>query len=285
MSWLVTKYRAFVQRYSHKDSRRKRGFENQDKRRWRDLLLWFLPLLTASVIAVIAVPDAVRFWVAIVSFLFLLFYLAILLERYIWRTGTQHRKLRAALVLAFVLVIAGGVKWHPRPPTPSPPRRPWLRFTDEERQKFISALASQTEPREHVRLGCPAANEEICVLVTPFVDAFKRGHFIVEDNRIDRLTLSQPSAGVVLFKYGHADAYNSQDPDQGVWVRQTPSMETIEEPFAEIGINLTQTADEKMPKDVIGVYFGIEPYEPIERKNLKQIRQDAEKELGITPSP
>jgi len=149
---------------------------------------------------------------------------------------------------------------------------------------FLVRLASETEPRERVRLGCPAANEEICVLVTPFVDAFKRGHFIVENNRVDRVTLGQAAAGVVLFKYGHADAYNPQDPDQGVWVRQTPSMETIEEAFAQIGINLKQSADEALPEDVIGVYFSIEPYEPVERTNLRELRKQAEEQFG-TPSP
>jgi hypothetical protein len=153
--------------------------------------------------------------------------------------------------------------------------------------KFVATLASQKEQRERVRLGCPAANEDICVLAAPFIDAFKRGHFFVEGDQIYRVTLGKPTGGVIISSYGHADAFDPQDPDQGKWVRQTPSLDTIEEAFAVIGINATGGADESLQNDVITVYFGIEPDERTDkqRESLRKQRRQAEEEFRRQQTP
>lgn len=207
---------------------------------------------------------------------------------YICRTTVQQRGLRIALGILCIFIISAAVWKRPQKQDLIPSARPWLRLTEDERQKFIAVLASQTEPRERVRLGCPAANEEICILVTPFIDAFKRGHFIVENDRIERVTLGKPTGGVVLFKYGHADAFNPQDPDQGVWVNISPSLATVENAFAEIGINAMTSADKSLPQDVIAVYFGIESMELRDRHNLRELRQQTEQQYGkpiLSPTP
>ncbi|MBA3239884.1 MAG: hypothetical protein H0T60_01495 [Acidobacteria bacterium] len=232
---------------------------------------------------VVSAHGILLVWTSVASAITLLGYTLFLLEWYVWREPSERRKARTIFLLAGVLIVVFGGVWQSRIEKPVPPHRTWLRFTDEERRRFIAALASQTEPRERVRIGCPAANEDICVLVTPFVDAFKRGHFVVENDRVERVTLGKPSAGVILFRYGHADAFDPQDPDQGVWSKITPSLETIEAAFAEIGINSQSSADQQLPEDAVGIYFGIEPHEPIEREDLKRLRQDAEKQLGPTP--
>jgi hypothetical protein len=258
----------------------KKDYKNQDKHRWRNLLAWFIPLFAASLIAVIATNGHVRFWTVVASSLGLLLYAWVLLERYIVRAVVPQKRLRVALGFSFILVVSAAVWNRPQNQSPTTTSRPWLRLTEDERQKFIAVLASQTETRERVRLGCPAANEEICILVTPFIDAFKRGHFIVENDIIERVTLGKPTGGVVLFKYGHADAFNPQDPDQGVWVKISPSLATVESAFAEVGINVTTSADESLPQDVIAIFFGIESKEPPDRENLKELRKQVEEQYG-----
>jgi len=170
------------------------------------------------------------------------------------------------------------------------PRRQWLHFTDAEMATFVSTLASQAKERQHVKLGCPAADENICVLAAPFLNAFKRGHFIVDNDQIFRVVLGKPESGIVISAYGHADKFDPQDPDQGKWVQQTPSLSTVEDAFAAIGVNTGASADETLPESVISVYFGIEPNAQTneERKARRIRRQDAEREierLQLQPSP
>lgn len=267
-------------------SNRKRRNKNQDKPRWREVFVWIIPLVFAVAVAFIFSPHrTTSIWSSVSALIIGVGYLLFLLEWYVWRETPERRKARIAFLLVGLSIVVFGWIWQTRIGILPPPPRPWLRFTEEERRRFIATLASQTDPREHVRLGCPAANEDICILVTPFVDAFKRGHFIVENDRVERVTLGKPSAGVLLFRYGHADAFNPQDPDQGVWTKITPSLETIEAAFAEIGINAQSLADENLPQDVVGIYFGVEPHDPTERHDLKKLRQDAEKQISPTPSP
>jgi hypothetical protein len=262
---------------------KKDRYKNQDKHRWRKVAAVLLSVIFFIPFTVVFYAHGVWFvWCVVTSIALLLALALVLLEWHVWKR--KWRLGRISLFFLCGLLMVGGLKWQSSIVSPAA-RRPWLKLTDNERRKFIEVLASQTEPRERIRLGCPAANEDICVRVTPFIDAFKRGHFIVENDRVERLTLGKPTAGVVLFKYGHADAFDPQDPDQGVWVHQSMSLETIEAAFAEIGINAQGSADQNMPEDVLGIYFGIEPSEPIERDNLRKLRQDAEKQLGHPLKP
>ena len=184
------------------------------------------------------------------------------------------------MVLACSALVVGGLKWQSKIQLPVP-RRPWLRFTEDERREFVALLASQTEPRDRVRLACPTSNEEVCVLAEPFVGDFQRGHFFVENAGITRTILGKPTSGVVLLTYGHADIFDPQNPDMGKWVKQTPSLSKIEDAFGEIGINTIGLADESLPHDLILIYFGIEPDEATDkrRESLRKQRQEAERQI------
>lgn len=71
----------------------------------------------------------------------------------------------------------------------------------------------------------------------------------------------------------------------GKWVKQTPSLSTIEDAFGEIGINTIGLADESMPQDLILIYFGIEPDEATDkqRESLRKQRQEAERQIRESP--
>jgi hypothetical protein len=256
-----------------------------DHHRWRKVaatllsILFFVPFTISFY-----VQGAWFVWSVVASIVLLLCLANVLLEWHVWKRKSMLGRL-ALLVICSVLIM-GGFKWQSRIRVP-PTRRPWLRITDEEMREFVASLASQTEPREHVRLGCPAANEDICVLAAPFLDAFKRGHFFVENDQMYRVTLSKPTSGVILSSYGHADAFDPQDPDQGKWVHQTASLDTIEDAFAAIGINAGGSADESLPKDVISVHFGIEPDERVDKQRelRRKQKQQAEEEIRHQQTP
>lgn len=272
------------QRGSGKNSAKKSKYKNQDKNRWRKVAAWGLPFIVVPVGFSVSAHDLVYLWTSVFVWIVFFLYILILLEWHIWRQNPARNRVRLCFFILCLVLFFGALKWQSRfDERPSPPHRPWLRLTEEEKRKFVARLASQTEPRERIRLGCPVANEDICVQVTQFVDAFKRGHFIVENNRVDRITLAQPMAGVVLFKYTHPHEYDAQDPDQGRWIMMTNSLETIEGAFAEIGINSRTTADPTLPEDVIGVFFGIESQEPIERLDLKKLKQEADEQFPEKP--
>lgn len=256
-----------------------------DRHRWRKVAATLLSIL-------FFVPFTLSFyvhgrwfvWCVVASIVLLLCLACILLEWHVWKRKYTLRRL--ALLLICTLLITAGFKWQSKIRVASP-RHPWLRFTDEEMHEFVATLASQKEQRDRVRLGCPAGHEDICVLAAPFMDAFKRGHFLVEGDQIYRVTLGKPTAGVIISSYGHADAFDPQDPDQGKWVRQTPSLDTIEEAFGTIGINAAGGADESLPNDVITIYFGIEPDERTDkqRESLRKQRRQAQEEFHRQQTP
>lgn len=269
---------------TRRNRRKKRN--NQDLHRWRKVavallsVLFFVPFTKAFY-----VHGAFLIWCAVASTILLLCLALVLLEWHVWKRNVVPG--RVGLLVLSGLIVAGGFWAQRRLPMPSPPRRAWLRLSDEEMRAFVASLSSQTEPRSHVRLGCPAANEDTCVLAAPFLNAFKRGHFFVENDRMERVILSTPTSGVVVSSYGHADAYDPQDPDQGKWVEQTTSLSTIEDAFAAIGIKTGASADESLPKDVITIYFGIEPDERTEQDRAlrRQQRQEAEEEIKHPKTP
>jgi hypothetical protein len=250
-----------------------------DAHRWRKVTTTLLSIL-------FFVPFTLSFyvrgrwfvWSVITSIGLLAWLLNTLFEWHVWkqRFGIS----RVALVSTLALLTFIGLKWQSTIHE-SPNRRPWLRLTDEDVQIFVRALASQQEERQRVRLGCPASQEDICVLAAPFIDAFKRGHFFVDGDQIYRVTLTRPSAGVIVSSYGHADAFDPQDPDQGKWVKRTPSLNTIENAFAAIGVNTAGAADESLPADLLTVYFGIEPDEQTDKQRelIRKQRRQAEEEL------
>ena len=233
--------------------------DNGDNDNWRNVWVWLIPLIFAVFLAAaFSFHNAIAVWCGVASAAILIAYALFLLEWYVLHENSHRRIARSACALLIATSLGIGVWQGSRLHS----NRSWLVLNGQERQGFINVLAAQYESREKIRLGCPAAREDICVLVTPFIEAFKLGHFIVENDRVDRVIPGKPSTGVVLFKYGHADGFNPQDPSQGIWVTQTRSLNTVAMAFKEIGINAGNAADQNMPVDVIGVYFGIESPQP-----------------------
>ncbi len=244
---------------TRKPSAEESKHRNQDEHRWRKVAAWTVPLVVVPVTLALSADGRTGVWLTVIVSVVFLVYVLIILEWYIWRAKPERNRLRLASVFVIAFVIAAGFIWQSRIEWHSVPHGLWLALTDDEKHKFVEVLLSQTETRERIMIACPPMNEQLCISATPFVDLFKRGRFIVENDRVDRVILGKPSAGVTLFKYGHADAFDPQDPDQGKWVRQTASLLTVQQAFDAIGIEVKQVADESFPPDIIGIFFGVEP--------------------------
>lgn len=166
-----------------------------DRHRWRKVTATLLSILFFVPFSLCFYAHGAWFvWSVVASIAILLWLAIVLFEWHVWKRTFVLGRL--ALLVACSALVIGGVKWQSRIQLPIP-RRAWLRFTEEQRGKFIALLASQTEPRDRVRLACPASNEEVCVLAAPFVGDFQRGHFFVENAGIARITLGRPSSGTL----------------------------------------------------------------------------------------
>ena len=121
-------------------------------------------------------------------------------------------------------------------------------------------LTSQSNPSESVKLGCPSNDEQTCVFAGKFLELFKAGGWSLQTDLVERVNLPKPLSGMGLFKHGRG-TYDASRTYSSLWVQQTESLKTISSAFEKIGLGgeVQQQADQQLPDNVIGVYFGVEP--------------------------
>jgi hypothetical protein len=132
------------------------------------------------------------------------------------------------------------------------------RLTAEQQAQFISRLKVQQQSRKEIRLGCAVFSEEacvLCVLAGQLLKVFREEGWVVQGNKVERVTLPKPLAGVALFKHGEGQL-DPSNPKSGLWVEQTASLVTLRASFAKIGMEADTRADAQMPKGTIGVFIG-----------------------------
>lgn len=123
-----------------------------------------------------------------------------------------------------------------------------------KRSALVDAFKSVPEPRESVRIGCAAADEQACVIAGDVLDSFGKAGWTISSVGVERVRLSKPRGGVVLMKRGART--DPPPPGSGVWLLQTPSLLGVETAFKTIGLHTEQMADATMPEGVIGVFIG-----------------------------
>jgi len=174
--------------------------------------------LFGTVVGIVLVVNPVRTRGETVFWLFVMFAALIYPLLHLART-ILHDKLKslqalASIGLPAILVIAIG--HHIWPPI----HRHAL--NDRERALFEKPLSEQKEPREEIEILCAQGNEPVCVYAAQFVNFFREAGWKVRDNHVQPVTLSNPTAGIVLFKHGQ----ETLDPDKwqsGLWTALTAS--------------------------------------------------------------
>jgi len=182
------------------------------------------------------------------------------------------------MIVAVALVGIFGVYVWP------PSRRHTL--SESESRAFASPLMAQTSPRETIKLGCAAADENTCVYAGQFLDLFREAGWLVQGNQVERVTLAKPMAGVILFQKGTGKL----DPNNwrsGLWTQASPSIENVRRAFLNIGVEPEAAVDANYPSGVLGVYFGSEKENPSERTALTDMEENIEKwrRDGTIPVP
>lgn len=126
-------------------------------------------------------------------------------------------------------------------------------------EAFLKELGSLPVDRERVRLGCAAADEQACAVTSAYLDLFVQAGWPLTSERVERVQLGKPRAGVVLMKRGATT--DPPPPGSGVWVQQSPSLVAIRSAFRKAGLPVSLAADATMPEGVIGVFVGPAPSE------------------------
>jgi hypothetical protein len=106
----------------------KQSKSNQDKNRWRKVLVWLIPLFVTVELTIAAISNASRaVWLWVLSIVTAVGYVLFLLEWYIWKEGGQGRKFgRVGCLILAGLIIGGGFYWQQRLPPPDQTDRPYV---------------------------------------------------------------------------------------------------------------------------------------------------------------
>ncbi len=140
----------------------------------------------------------------------------------------------------------------------------------DEREIFEKLLKEQTYPRELIQIACAQADENTCVYAAQFIDLFRESGWKIQDNRVARIALARPYAGVTLFKKGtgHLDPDNWRS---GLWTTISPSFVNVCQAFENVGIEPEAGSNPDLAEDVITVYFGAEKPNEGERTRLTEL--------------
>lgn len=147
---------------------------------------------------------------------------------------------------AATMVIFGVNTW---PPVRRHP------LSARERFKFEAPLSQQKENKEEIQLTCPQDDESVCVYAGQFVNYFREAGWKVHDSKVQRITMSTPVAGIVLFQHG-VGKLNPDDWRSGLWTAISLSFVNVRQAFVNIGIQPEAGANPDLPEGLITVYFG-----------------------------
>jgi hypothetical protein len=155
--------------------------------------------------------------------------------------------MNAVIALFFVTLIVS-FAWKP---IIQEYNKEYFRIDDK---KFTEALKNQSSARHIIKMGCAKNLEESCITAGHFLKLIRNAGWIVENNIVQRIEITKPESGILLFSRGQGKETNN--PNSGLWILQSDSLKTVQKAFEDIGLLATQRADPYMPEGVIGIYFG-----------------------------
>ena len=165
---------------------------------------------------------------------------------------TKAWRFAGIMTLAITLVTAFGI--YVWPPFPY-----YKKLTVTVREKFMSVLQSQKEPKETLVIQCPASNEDLCTIATDYLEMFQRAGWKTPSGGINRGSYLKSFPGVSVGKRPAPGNVDPNDPVHGLWVLQSPSLVTVKNAFRAINIIPNEKADQNLPDNTISIYFGSAP--------------------------
>jgi hypothetical protein len=235
------------------------------EKEWRQVILYVVPVLIG---VLIAIPSFIwsahpflSIWAIFAALSLTLFYVYYLMFQFVWRESHARKRLKKLCLIAEVMILILCAAWQykaARQPAPIAQEKRLRSLTAQRRSQFVEVLKAQREPREQIRLGCVPSSEETCVFAGQLFDLFREAGWTVRGNKVERGTLEIPRPGVVLMRQGIGES-NPSDPNSGLRMIQTPSLQSVERAFAGIGIKVEKAANALLEEDVTAVIVGLEP--------------------------
>jgi hypothetical protein len=245
-----------------------------------DIALWCLAGVMA--VALYLAPEKTPMWVlaGVLCMALLATHPTLYLP---WVKNAPSSKLKAfrsLIAMSGMLSIVGIYGWLVSPPK----HRHTL--DAKERSLFEEPLKEQKEPREEIQITCPQADENTCVYAGQFVNLFREAGWKVHDNHVQRVTMSNPTAGTFLFKHG-SGKLNPDDWRSGLWMAFSASFVNTRQAFVNIGVEPESGSNPELPEGIIAIYFGSEKPDESERTLLTDTMRKVERQWreGTLPRP
>ena len=216
----------------------------------KDVLLWCLAGVMA--LALLLVPTRSPIWVLIVLLAMVCLGVHPVLHLpWVRRARSKRTKvIRGALgmVLAVALVaVYGWLVW------PAVHRHT---LSKAEREKFKAPLMGPQNPEMSIQLACAPGDEVDCEYAADLIPLFGEAGWKVS-GEVQRITLIRPPSGITLgLKGGKPETERNWN--SGAWTALTPTLEHVQQAFANIGIEPESTSGSIIPENQINIYVGHE---------------------------
>jgi hypothetical protein len=169
-----------------------------------------------------------------------------------WIEHRTRRRVGALIIFCIGLVLIGWASWSPSS---------YYALSYFEKRAFIAAIYHQKETKETLIVRCPNTDEAICVVATRYLEMFQRAGWKTPTGGIERGSYLKAMDGISIYKKPSGGVADPNNPDQGQWVLQSPSIVTLRRAFGKTHLKVTWGSESDSPENVITIYFGPVPEE------------------------
>jgi hypothetical protein len=177
----------------------------------------------------------------------------------IWRLGivqrapsnaTRNWRFTGFLLTALTLIgLLGFYTWPPI-------KR--HKLDAKERASFENALKPQKGDDLQVHLACPPNDEKVCTYAGQFINLVGDSGWKVQA-QVDRLMLTRPFDGIMIYRRGGNRDYSLQHYDAGGYFNSNePHLLAMQKAFQSMRVEPGGGTDPDIPDDVMMIYFGPE---------------------------
>ena len=127
-----------------------------------------------------------------------------------------------------------------------------------ERVSFENALKPQKGDDLQVQLACPPNDEKVCTYAGQFINLVGDSGWKVQAF-VDRLTLTRPFDGIMIYRRGGNRDYSLQHYNAGGYFNSNePHLLAMQRAFQSIQVEPSGGTDPDIPENVMMIYFGPE---------------------------
>ena len=164
--------------------------------------------------------------------------------------------------LFVVAILIGGFGFYVWPPIKRHP------LTAAERESFEKELKNQPNDDLLIQMACPPNNEKECTYAQQFIRPIGDSGWKVQAY-VDRLMLTKPLDGIMIYRRGGNRDYSLQHYDAGGYFNiSEPHLLAIQKAFEAIHVEPSGGTNPDLPENVMMIYVGPERENEAESTDL-----------------